>query len=60
VGVFGKLPRENDLDHESSRLSIQWVNSTPEIQPASIMTTPTAIDNQKRAERNEVGAATEV
>jgi hypothetical protein len=48
VGVLGKLPRENDLDHESSRLSIRWLNSTPGIQPASIMTTPTAIDNQNR------------
>jgi hypothetical protein len=50
--VFGKLPWENDLDRESSRLSIQWVNSTLEIQPASIMSTPTAIHNQKRAEQH--------
>jgi hypothetical protein len=35
VGVLGKLPRENDLDHESSRLSIWWLNSTPGIQPAT-------------------------
>jgi hypothetical protein len=35
VGVFEKLLRENNLDHESSRLSIQWLNSTPEIQPAT-------------------------
>jgi hypothetical protein len=50
VGVFEKLPRENDLDRESSRLSIRWVNATPEIQPASIKTTPTAIHNPNRAE----------
>jgi hypothetical protein len=31
---------------------IHWINGTPEIQPASIMTTPTAIHNQKRAEQN--------
>jgi hypothetical protein len=36
VGVFEKLPRENDLDHESSGLSIRWLNSIPEIQPATI------------------------
>jgi hypothetical protein len=35
VGVFEKLLRENNLDHESSRLSIQWLNSTPGIQPAT-------------------------
>jgi hypothetical protein len=50
VGVFGKLPRENDLDRESSRLSIWGVNGTPEIQPASIKTTSIAIHNQHRAE----------
>jgi hypothetical protein len=33
VDVFGKLPRETDLDHKSLRLSIQWLNSTPRIQP---------------------------
>jgi hypothetical protein len=38
VGVFGKLPRENDLDHKSSRLSIRWLNSTPGIQPATNFT----------------------
>jgi hypothetical protein len=43
VGVFEKLPWENDLDRESSRLLIRRVNATPEIQPASIKTTPTAI-----------------
>jgi hypothetical protein len=35
VGVFEKLLRENNLDHESSRLSIQWLNSAPGIQPAT-------------------------
>jgi hypothetical protein len=34
VGVFEKLPRKNDLDHEFLRLSIWWLNSTPGIQPA--------------------------
>jgi hypothetical protein len=38
VGVFEKLPRENDLDHEFSRLSTRWLNSTHEIQPAAIHT----------------------
>jgi hypothetical protein len=38
VSVFGKLPRENDLDHKSSRLSIRWLNSTPGILPAMIHT----------------------
>jgi hypothetical protein len=37
-GVLGKLPRENDLDHESSGLLIQWLNSTPEIRPATNFT----------------------
>jgi hypothetical protein len=36
VDVFEKLPRENDLDHESSGLSIRWLNSIPGIQPATI------------------------
>jgi hypothetical protein len=35
VGVFEKLPWENDLDHESLRLPIRWLNSTPVIQPAT-------------------------
>jgi hypothetical protein len=34
VGVFEKLPWENDLDHESSTLLIRWLNNTPGIQPA--------------------------
>jgi hypothetical protein len=38
MGVFGKLPRENDLDHKSSRLLIRWLNSTPGILPAMIHT----------------------
>jgi hypothetical protein len=38
VGVFGKLPLENDLDHKSSRLSIRWLNSTPGIQLAKLHT----------------------
>jgi hypothetical protein len=38
MGVFRKLPRENDLDHKSSKLSIRWLNSTPEILPAMIHT----------------------
>jgi hypothetical protein len=54
AGVLGKLPRENDLDHESSRLSIRWLNSTPGIQPASIMTTPIAIDKQNRNSTTEL------
>jgi hypothetical protein len=36
VCVFRKLPQKNNLDHESSRLSIRWLNSTPGIQPATI------------------------
>jgi hypothetical protein len=35
VGVFEKLPPENNLDHESSSFSIRWLNSTPVIQPAT-------------------------
>jgi hypothetical protein len=35
VGVFGKLPRENDLDYESSRLLIRWLNSTSGTPPAT-------------------------
>jgi hypothetical protein len=31
VSVFEKLLRENDLDHESLRLPIRWLNSTPGI-----------------------------
>jgi hypothetical protein len=38
VGVFRKLPRENDLDYKSSRLSIRWLNSTPGIQPTTNFT----------------------
>jgi hypothetical protein len=38
VSVFGKLPRENDLDHKSSRLSIRWLNGTPGESPATILT----------------------
>jgi hypothetical protein len=38
IDVFGKLPRENNLDHKSSRLSIWWLNSTPGIQPATTHT----------------------
>jgi hypothetical protein len=32
VGVFEKLPPENNLDHETSSLSIRWLNSAPVIQ----------------------------
>jgi hypothetical protein len=39
VGVFGKLLRENDLDHKFLRLSIRWLNSTPGESPAIIHTT---------------------
>jgi hypothetical protein len=35
VGVFGKLPRENDLDHEFSKLLIRWLYSTSGTQPAT-------------------------
>jgi hypothetical protein len=35
VYVFRKLSRENDLDHESSRLLIRWLKSTAGIQPAN-------------------------
>jgi hypothetical protein len=38
VSVFGKLPRENDLDHKSSRLLIRWLNGTPRESPATILT----------------------
>jgi hypothetical protein len=38
VDVFKKLPRENDLDHESSRLLIWWLKSTTGIQPATTHT----------------------
>jgi hypothetical protein len=38
VGVFGKLPWENELDHKSSRLSIRWLNSTTGESPATILT----------------------
>jgi hypothetical protein len=41
VGVFRKLPRENDLDHESSRFLIRWLKSTTGIQPATIHNRPT-------------------
>jgi hypothetical protein len=35
VGVFGKLPRENDSDHEFSRLLIRWLYNTSGTQPAT-------------------------
>jgi hypothetical protein len=35
MGVFRKLPRENDLDHEFSRLLIRWLYSTSGTQPAT-------------------------
>jgi hypothetical protein len=35
VGVFEKLPPENNLDHETSSLSIRWLNSASVIQPAT-------------------------
>jgi hypothetical protein len=38
VDVFEKLLRENNLEHNSSRLSIRWLNSTPGIQPATNFT----------------------
>jgi hypothetical protein len=44
VGVFRKLPQENDLDHESLRLLIRWLKDTTGIQPA---TTHTLEFNQK-------------
>jgi hypothetical protein len=44
VSVFGKLPRKNDLDHESPRLLIRWLKGTTGIQPA---TTHTLEFNQK-------------
>jgi hypothetical protein len=40
VGVFGKLPRENDLDNKSSKLLIRWLKSTTRIQPATNHTQP--------------------
>jgi hypothetical protein len=38
VDVFGKLPLENNSDHNSSRLSIRHLKSTPGIQPATNFT----------------------
>jgi hypothetical protein len=38
VSVFGKLPRENDLDHESPRLLIRWLKGTTGFQPATTHT----------------------
>jgi hypothetical protein len=38
VGEFVKLPRENDLDHESLRLLIRWLKSTAEESPATNFT----------------------
>jgi hypothetical protein len=38
VDVFRKLPWKNNLDHKSSRLSIQWLNSTPGESPATNFT----------------------
>jgi hypothetical protein len=35
VGVFEKLSPENNLDNETSSLSIWWLNSAPVIQPAT-------------------------
>jgi hypothetical protein len=31
VGMFEKLPRENNLDHKSSRLSTRWLEAQPVI-----------------------------
>jgi hypothetical protein len=36
MGVFEKLPRENDLDHKSLRPLIRWLNSTTGETPATI------------------------
>jgi hypothetical protein len=38
VDMFRKLPRENDLDHESSRLLIWWLKGTTGIQPTTTHT----------------------
>jgi hypothetical protein len=38
VGVFEKLPWENNLDHKFSRLLIRWLNSTPGESPTTIHT----------------------
>jgi hypothetical protein len=59
VGVFGKLPRENDLDHKSLRLSIRWLNSTPGESPATILKktnkkTAALIGFQARLAHNQV------
>jgi hypothetical protein len=35
VGVFEKLTPENNLDHETSTLSIWWLKGAPVIQPAT-------------------------
>jgi hypothetical protein len=63
VGVFGKLPWENDLDHKSSRLSIRWLNTTSGESPATIHTqgtpqdcTHTTISKVKQTKTgNEIG-----
>jgi hypothetical protein len=44
VGVFGKLPWKNNLDHKYPRLSIRWLNSTPGKSPAIITLKPMQID----------------
>jgi hypothetical protein len=41
MGVFRKLPRKNNLDHESSRFLIWWLKSTTGTQPATIHNRPT-------------------
>jgi hypothetical protein len=56
VGVFEKLSPENNLDHESSSLSIRWLNSTPVIQPATNHTTRATItaENQTLFKESKV------
>jgi hypothetical protein len=49
VDVFGKLPRENDLDHKFSKLLIRWLKSTTEIQPATNHTQPETEKSNKKS-----------
>jgi hypothetical protein len=55
VGVFGELPRENDLDHKSSKLLIQWLKSTTRIQPATNHTQPKTEKSNQESKNTGAG-----
>jgi hypothetical protein len=48
VDVFMKLPRKNNLDHESLRLLIWWLKSKTGFHPTTIHKGKMEIDERQR------------